>query len=76
MSTETRVKFTAPQYAGDLRLVLTTQSASDHDKHQVSYSTQYGETRVLRWLTKSDAHSRAQLLKRRGYTVAVSNMGI
>lgn len=68
--------FHAPSHAADLRLVLTAHSAADHDRHQLAYSTPYGEVRTLSWLTKADAHARAKLLRARGYRVNVSSMGI
>lgn len=64
----------APMRASDLRLVMSAHSAVAHDQHQLTYTTPFRETRVLRWLTKADAHRRAKLLKARGYRVAVSRM--
>lgn len=66
----------APVHASDLRLVMTATSASEHDHHQLAYTTPFKETRVLRWLTKADAHRRAKVLKARGYRVSVSTMPV
>lgn len=68
--------FTAPVRSADLRLVLSQHSAASHDHHQLVYSTGFGERRTIQWLTKADAHRRAQILRRRGYTVAVSTMAV
>lgn len=67
-----RVSFNAPVSAADLRLVMCQHSAQDHDTYQVTYTTPYGERRHVQWLTKVDAHARAAILKRRGYSVTVS----
>lgn len=69
-----RVSFTAPVSFRDLRVVLSrTAVAIEPGNHQLTYATQAGEIRTIRWLTASDAHTRAKLLKARGYrNVAVS----
>lgn len=70
------IQHLAPVHANDLRLVMTATSAREHDHHQLVYTTPFKETRVLRWLTKADAHRRAKVLKARGYRVAVSTMAV
>lgn len=62
-----RVSFVAPVSDADLRVVLNQHSAIEHDTYQLSFTTAYGEARRIQWLTKDDAHRRADLLKRRGY---------
>lgn len=64
----------APVHPNDLRLVMSAHTAAEHDHHQLVYTTPFREVRVLRWLTKADAHRRAKVLKRRGYQVSVSRM--
>lgn len=72
-----RVSFSAPAHANDLRIALSGHTAAEHAFHQLAFVTLSGDARrVIRWLTKADAHSRAQLLRSRGYKgVAVSTMG-
>lgn len=69
-----RVSFTAPVSSRDLRIVLSrTAVAIEPGDHQLTFETQSGERRLIRWLTSSDAHTRAKLLKARGYrSVAVA----
>lgn len=69
-----RVHFVAPAHVSDLRTVLCQHTAEDRGMHQLTYTTQYGETRVIRWLTQDDAQRRAAILKRRGYIIAVSRL--
>lgn len=68
--------FNAPQHSADLRVVTCAQTMVENGFHQLAWYTQSGEYRALKWLTKADAHSRAKLLKARGYRVTVSTMGI
>jgi hypothetical protein len=70
------VRFHAPTHSADLRQVLTAHSAVKHEKHQVAYRLQYGETRLLRWLTWQESLTRAHLLRMRGYEVKVSKMAL
>lgn len=71
-----RVHFTAPASRHDLRLVVSQHSATAHDHHQITITGRFGEVRSVQWLTKLDAHERARVLRRRGYTVHVSTMAV
>lgn len=69
-----RVQFTAPASARDLRVVLASHTARNHDTFAVAYRTAFGEARIINWLTEFEAHRRAAALKLRGYTVIVGAM--
>lgn len=68
--------FSAPVNSRDLRLVMTSTSAKKHDTYAVAYRTQYGEVRVINWLTYSEAIKRGANLRARGYKVAIGPMDI
>lgn len=69
-----RVKFVEPTSANDLRVVMSNASAEDHGVYAVAYRTPYGESRVVSWLTASEALRRGAALRKRGYRVAVGLM--
>lgn len=71
-----RVSFIPPVSSSDLRVVLSNVSARDHDTYGIAYKTQFGETRVVSWLTEAEANRRAVALKARGYVVVVGPMDI
>lgn len=71
-----RVHFTAPVYSSDLRNVLASHTAADHDVYGVAYRTAYGEVRVINWLTYSEAHKRRDALAKRGYKAIVGPMDV
>lgn len=71
-----RVSFIPNVGPDDLRVVLSNHSATEHDHYAIAYKTQYGEVRVVSWLTYAEAARRAALLRGRGYTVAVGPMDI
>jgi len=70
------VHFTRPKSSNDLRVVMSNTTAREHDHYAVAYKTPYGETRVVSWLTYSEAVKRGAALRARGYKVAVGPMDI
>lgn len=71
-----RVHFEAPTSYSDLRVILANTTAERHDNYAIAYKTQYGETRVVSWLTKGEANRRASVLRRRGYRVVAGLMDV
>lgn len=71
-----RVHFIAPVYSNDLRNVLASHTAPEHDVFAVAYRTAYGEVRVINWLTFSEAHKRRDALANRGYKAIVGPMDV
>jgi hypothetical protein len=69
-----KVTFIPFQGPNDLRNVLASHTAPAHDVYAVAYRTQYGEVRVINWLTLAEANRRAALLKGRGYKIVVGLM--
>jgi hypothetical protein len=70
------VSFRPPVNARDLRLVMASHTARQHDVYAVAYRTTFGETRVINWLTYSEAVRRGANLRARGYKVAIGPMDI
>jgi hypothetical protein len=71
-----KVHFTAPVSANDLRVVLSATTATEHADYGLAYKTQYGETRYVMWLTRSEASRRATALRRRGYKAVAGPMDV
>jgi len=71
-----RVRFVPPVSSNDLRTVLASHTAVEHDHYAVAFRTPFGEVRVINWLTKVEAERRGDALRKRGYVVVVGPMDI
>lgn len=73
---KTAVCFVEPVRNTDLRVVLANTTATVHDHFAICYKTQYGELRVVSWLTEAEANRRAGELRKRGYKVISGPMDV